>query len=215
MAKTKLLRNLFISSAITILALNSIPLHAAKIKCWKNSDGVRECGTIVPPEYAQKGHDEISSKSSAIKRHKRALNAEELAEEKRLAAEKKAAQRALEEQKIKDTVLLRTFANEDEIVMSRNGKITSIRTEIRLTNKTLNKAKEHLNKLRKKAASNERAGKKAPKKLTQSIEQTQKQISKLETFISAKNTELNRINNQFESDMARFKELNKPSTNQK
>jgi len=210
-AKTKLLHKIFLSSAIMVLALSSFPLHAAKIKCWKNSDGIRECGNVLPPEYAQKGHEEINNRGTRTKHHKRALNPEELAEQKRLADEKKAAQQALKEQKRKDRILLSTFANEDEIVMARNGKITSIRTEVRLTYKSLNKAKEHLNKLRKKAASSERSGKTIPEKLAKNIQQSQTQIAKLEKFITVKKRELNRINNQFEYDMVRFKELQQPT----
>jgi len=209
--KTKPIHKIFLSSAIMLLALSSQPLHAAKIKCWKNSDGIRECGTIVPPEYAQKGHDVINSQGVKIKHNERALNKEELAERKRLAAEKKAAETALIEQQRRDKVLLNTFSNEDEIVMARNGKITTIRTEIRLTYKSLNKAKDYLNKLRKKAASNERAGKAVPKKLATDIDQAQTQIKHYEKFINVKKNELNKINSQFDTDMARFKELRRPT----
>ena len=209
MTQTRLVQTIFFSSVLA-LTLSSVPLQAAKIKCWKNSDGIRECGNIVPPEYAQKGHDEVSSQGITTKHHERALNKEELAERKRLAKEEKAAKQAREEQQRKDNVLLNTFANEDEILMARNGKITTIRTEIRLTYKSLNKAKDHMSGLRKQAANSERSGKPAPKKLAQNITQTQGQIDKYERFISAKKAELDRINMQFEEDLARYKELRKP-----
>ena len=218
MANTKLTHKTFLSSLIIALTLSSMPLHAGKIKCWKNSDGVRECGNVVPPEYSQKGHDELNAQGVKIKHHERALNKDELAERKRIADEKKAAQLAREEQERKDMVLLNTFANEDEIVMARNGKITSIRTEIRLTYKSLNKAKDRLNKARKQAASLERAGKAVPKKTIDNIQQAQTQINNYEEFITVKKTELDKINNQFESDMARYKTLRRPrnvSTNPK
>ena len=219
MTDTKLAHITFLSSLIIALTLGSMPLHAGKIKCWKNSDGVRECGNAVPPEYAQKGHDELNAQGVKIKHHERALNNDELAERKRIADEKKAAQLAREEQERKDMVLLNTFANEDEIVMVRNGKITSIRTEIRLTYKSLNKAKDRLRELRKKAANFERSGKPAPQQTALDIQQTQKQIDNYEQFISSKKTELNKINDQFETDMTRYKELRRPrrtsSTTQK
>jgi len=217
-ANTKLTHKTFLSSLIIALTLSSMPLHAGKIKCWKNSDGVRECGNVVPPEYSQKGHDELNAQGVKIKHHERALNKDELAERKRIADEKKAAQLAREEQERKDMVLLNTFANEDEIVMVRNGKITSIRTEIRLTYKSLNKAKDRLRELRKKAANFERAGKPAPKQTALDIQQAQKQIDNYEQFIASKKGELNKINDQFETDMTRYKELRRPrrtSTTQK
>ncbi len=200
------------------LTLSSVSVQAGKIKCWKNSDGFRECGNIVPPEYAQKGHDEINSQGIKTKHHKRALNKEELAAEKILKEKEKAERIAKEAKERNDMVLLNTFASEDEIVMARNGKITSIRTEIRLTYKSLNKAKDRQGVARKQAAGLERAGKAVPKAVTDKIQQAQKQIINYEEFIASKKAELDKINGQFENDMARYKELRRPrkvSTNPK
>ena len=50
-----------LSAAAVALILSLGPTDAAarKIKCWTNKEGFRECGYTVPPEYAQKGHQEI------------------------------------------------------------------------------------------------------------------------------------------------------------
>ncbi|MCK5432246.1 MAG: hypothetical protein KAJ03_05845, partial [Gammaproteobacteria bacterium] len=58
------------------LVMLSIPAQA-RIKCWENSDGVRECGEIVPPEYAQKSHKEISSQGITLEESERAKTEEE------------------------------------------------------------------------------------------------------------------------------------------
>lgn len=212
MTNMTLVHKIFFSSAIVALTFSSVSVQAGKIKCWKNSDGIRECGNIVPPEYSQKGHDEINAQGIKTKHHERALNKEELAARKLLKEEEKAKAAAQAAKERNDMVLLNTFANEDEIVMARNGKITSIRTEIRLTYKSLNKAKDRQTAARKQAAGLERAGKKVPKTITDNIQQTQQQIKNYEQFISAKKTELDRINNQFENDMVRYKELRRPRT---
>ena len=218
MTNMTLVHKIFLSSTIVALTLGNVSVQAGKIKCWKNSDGIRECGFSVPPEYAQKGHDVINNQGIKVKHNERALNKEELAARKLLKEEEKAKETARVAKERDDMVLLNTFANEDEIVMARNGKITSIRTEIRLTYKSLNKAKDRQTAARKQAASLERAGKKVPKAVTDNIQQTEKQIKNYEQFISAKKTELDRINSQFENDMVRYKELRRPrqvSTNPK
>jgi len=193
-----------------VFTLSSLPAQAGKIKCWKNSDGIRECGNIVPPEYAQKGHEELNAQGIRVKTHERALTKDEIIERKRIKAEEKAKQDAIEAKQREDMVLLSTFANEDEIVMARNGKITAIRTEIRLTNKSLTKAKTRLNETRKQAANYERSGKKAPKKISTEIATSQKQILNYEQFIESKKVELNKITTQFDSDLKRFRVLRKP-----
>jgi len=207
---TNSLQKLILGGAVIALSFSSLPAQAAKIKCWTNSDGIRECGNVVPPEYAQKGHDELNSQGIRLKSHERALTKEEIAERKRLEAEEKAKQEAIKAKEKQDMVLLNTFANEDEIVMLRNGKITALRTEIRLTYKSLNKAKNRLIESRKQAAGFERSGKPAPKKLTDDIASNQKQIDNYEKFIESKKEELNKINTQFDSNLKRFRELRKP-----
>lgn len=210
MVITNSLQKFIFGSAVLVLGFASLPAHAGKIKCWRNSDGIRECGNIVPPEYAQKGHDELNSQGIKVKSVERALSKEEIAERKRIEATEKAKQKAIEEKQKQDMVLLNTFANEDEIVMARNGKITAIRTEIRLTYKSLNKAKNRLHESTKKAANFERAGKPAPKKIADEIAMNQKQIDNYEKFIAAKKSELSKINTQFDTDLKRFRQLRKP-----
>jgi hypothetical protein len=66
----------------------------AGIKCWKNHEGVRECGNVVPPEFAQEGHEEKSKSGRTIGAQGRARSAEELAAEKSEQATKTAAEEA-------------------------------------------------------------------------------------------------------------------------
>jgi len=209
-AATNSLQKLVLGSTVLVLTLGSVAAHAGKIKCWKNSDGIRECGNTVPPEYAQKGHDELNSQGIRVKSVERALTKDEIIERKRIKAVEKAKQDAIKAKQRQDMVLLNTFANEDEIVMARNGKITAIRTEIRLTYKSLNKAKNRLIESRKSAASFERSGKKVPAKVSNEVNTNQKQIENYEQFIASKKAELNKINSQFDSDLKRFRVLRKP-----
>ncbi|WP_126452550.1 hypothetical protein [Sulfuriflexus mobilis] len=179
----------------------------AKIKCWTNAEGIRECGNAVPPEYAQQGYDEISKQGTRIKHHERARTEAELAEEARLKLIEEEKARLAEEQAAHDRVLLDTFASEDEIVMARDGKITSIKTEILLTNRSMKAAEERLNQLRKQAANLERAGKPVPEKLGKDIQQALVQLEQYEAFVSNKQGEKDNIYQQFEADVKRYRQL--------
>lgn len=213
MARKNTMQKHFLAGLVILLGTTSLPVFAGKIKCWTNSDGIRECGNIVPPEYAQKGHEELNSQGIKVKSVERALTKDEIAARQRKAAEEKAKQDAIKAKQRQDMVLLNTFANEDEIVMARNGKITALRTEIRLTYKSLNKAKERLIASRKQAADYERAGKPAPKRIAKEIASHQKQIENYEQFIASKKNELNKINQKFNADLKRYRELRKPRHN--
>lgn len=205
------LKHLLVQALLVASTLAVGTASAGKIKCWTNSDGIRECGNVVPPEYAQKGHVELNKQGVTVKQHERALSPEEVAERKRIEDEEKARKAAEEEQFRKDQMLLNTFASEDEIVMTRDGKIKILRTEIKLTRNSLNNARKRLNDLRKQAADLERAGKPVPKKLNDDIAQAKSQVDSYKEFIASKDGEQQKINSQFDSDLKRFRELRRPS----
>ena len=198
------------STGLILVSLAAPVAEAAKIKCWTNSEGIRECGNVLPPEYAQKGHEEVNQQGLTVKRHERALNKDELAERARIKAEKEAAEQALIEQKRKDHILLSTFASEDEITMTRDGKITTIKTEIRLTRKSLAKAKDRLLGLRKKAANQQRNGNPVNESLKKEIIQAENQIASYKTFIQSKIDEQSKIVTQYDTDLKRYQALRNP-----
>lgn len=179
----------------------------AKIVCWTNSDGIRECGNVVPPEYAQQKREQFNAQGVKVKTFKRALTKAELAEAARQKAIEEEKQRLQDEQDLRDKILLSTFSSEDEIIMMRDGKITAIKTEIRLTSGSMTKAGERLRGLRKRAANLERASKPLPDKLLKDIAQTENQIKEYEQFLATRSTEHEKIHTQFESDMERFRKL--------
>src|SRR3990172_1708840 len=82
-----------------------------KLLCWTNSDGVKECGDKLPPEYAQEGHEVLNKSGRVVKETERVKTEEELAEAKKQAAIKAAAAKAAKEQAAKDKILLDTFSS--------------------------------------------------------------------------------------------------------
>ncbi len=197
---------LLMTAGLGLLLLCSTA-HAGKIKCWTNSDGIRECGNVVPPEYAQQGHDVINKQGITVKRHERAKTPEELAEERRRKEAEAEKERLAKEQYERDRILLQTFSSEDEIVMARDGKITAIKTELRLTRASMENTKVRLRNYQKQAANLERAGKPVNKKLLSDIKAAEKQVADYEAFIASKEEEKKNIQENFEKDMSRYKKL--------
>lgn len=202
MAQTRLI---ILSLTAFLMAANTA--QAGKIKCWTNSDGIRECGNILPPEYAQQDHENLNAQGVTTKRFERAQTPEELAETKRLADIKAEEDRLLKEQQERDQVLLQTFSNEDEISMARNGKITAIKTELRLTRASMQNTKDRLRTYYQQAANLERASKPIYEKLANDIKVAEQQIADYEVFISSKEKEKELIQENFERDMKRFQQL--------
>lgn len=82
------MRKQLFSTLIIVFTLSGLTLSVpvqARIKCWTNNEGVKECGNKIPPEFAQKGHQELGKGGLVREKTERAKTDEELAEERRLA----------------------------------------------------------------------------------------------------------------------------------
>lgn len=184
---------------------------AAGIKCWTNKDGVRECGNAVPPEYAQAGHEVKSTSGMTVRKQGRARTPEEVAAERAAqeAEAKKQAKLAAEQrrQAAADKVLLDTFGSEDDLELARDGQIANIESQVKLTEGHIAKLQKSLDNMIGKAADHERRNQPIPKDLAENLESVRDQIAEHRQFIENKHAEKRAIQQKFEQDIARFREL--------
>ncbi len=197
-----------INTTIKLLTVSAFlisqPAFAAKFKCWTNNEGVKECGTYVPPEYSQKRIETRGTSGRVQEVEDRAKTEEELAEIERLAKLKEIEDAKIAEQKKQDDILLKTFTRERDINMLRDSKVNVIEGIITVT-KSNNKAlQKKLEKLQKKAANIERRGKKPPKNLLEDMKSIIKSMKKNADSIEAKRKEQEIIRAKFAKDLKRF-----------
>lgn len=189
------------------LSFTSPHAVAASIKCWTNSEGVRECGNVVPPEYAQKGHEEVSEQGVTVDTQERAKTNEEI-ERERLDEERRKIQQKLEEaQQKRDRVLLATYATEDDMRLAHRGKIAAIDSRITHAEQLVNRLKRSLKDLVREAANQEIGGKDISKETLGNIKRVKRQILEQVFFIEAREEEKSQLNARFEDELARFKNL--------
>lgn len=205
-------------SLISILSLLSIFLLSetvhARFKCWTNSDGVRECGETIPPEYAQKGYKVINKMGVKVGEGEHALTEEDKEKEKQQKAlarkkaeeEKKRAELAAERRRY-DRVILNTYTSEQEILYARDEKIAAIESNIKLTKNRVGKLEENLNKLRQNAAQDERSGKGISDKRKKEIADVDRQIAKNRQYISDRTLEQEQLREEYKKKLIRFREL--------
>lgn len=197
---------------ITCICLVALAQSAvAGIKCWTNRDGVRECGNVVPPEYAQQGHEEKSKRGFTTEVTGKAKTVEEVAAERetREAAEAAAAREAAaaKKQHELDRVLLATFSSEDDINMARDGQLANIDSQIKITREHIKKLNASLDEMIGKAAEQEKRGLEVGEDLRKGIEDTRQQIDDEGNFILNREEEAGKIKDKFTGDLARFREL--------
>ncbi len=188
------------------LMMLSIPAQA-RIKCWENSDGVRECGEIVPPEYAQKSHKEISNQGITLDESERAKTEEERLEQERLAAIEKEEEAIKAHAVAQDKILLDTYSNTDDIQMTSDGKISALDSTIKLANKRSEKFQSDLDKLTATAAAEELAGKQPSEDLLKDIDSLNRQIKINNKLITDKRMEQEEIKKEYAEKIERFLQL--------
>lgn len=205
MKKNNITNKLFILGVSAFLI--SQPVFAAKFKCWTNKEGVKECGSVVPPEYSQQRIETRGDSGRVIEVKERAKTEAELAEIDRLAKLKEIEDAKIAEQKKKDDILLKTFTRERDINMLRDSKINVIEGIITVTNSNNKALTKKLEKLQKKAANIERRGKKPPANILEDIKTIENRISKNKKSNKAKREEQKIIRAKFAKDLQRFRTL--------
>jgi hypothetical protein len=202
-------RPLLLSLALS--ATLAFPLSGeAAIKCWTNKEGVRECGNIVPPEYAQQESRTLDERgiTEVIERAPTEEELEERAhqeEAERLRLEKEEQRR--KEQAAYHRMLLSTYLTEEDILRSRDRKLVAIDATIELNRITIGKLQENLDKEKARAASLERQGKELPERTQEDIESLQNQIQSKQNYIASKKKERQELIDQYEADLEQFREL--------
>ena len=205
---------LMLTTGLLVILTGTVSVADAAYKCWTNKDGVRECGNAVPPEYAQQGYETKSNSGLTVDKSDAAktievLNAERerdrAAAEQAAAAEAKAARQAAA-----DRVLLDSFSSADDLILTRDGKVSLLDSQIKLTQNHIEKLNRNLNDAIQRAGDLQRRGEKPPKTLTDNIDSLRNQIRENETFINTKRLEQGTIAKQFDADIQRFNELKRP-----
>lgn len=190
-----------------LLAAGTPDAAAAKIKCWTNSEGVRECGNVVPPEYAQKGHEEVSKQGLTVTTQERAKTAEELEEERLKQEELERQAKLAAEQAKKDQILLATFSSEEDLKLAHQGRVAALDTRIKHTQANIAKLESSLKDLIQEAARQERSGKKVSEATRKDILETKRQVDENRSFIEEREKEKLELSKHFEAELERFRRL--------
>jgi hypothetical protein len=191
----------------TSLWLPVATLHAGKLYKWVDESGQVRYGDRIPPQYAKKSNERLNKQGVVIDTKAAAKTKEQIAEEKQLAKLKAEQERKRQEQAHQDRILLDTFTNEDEMVLTRDGKIEAIEAEIRLTKNRTEKIKKRLAQKKVRAANLERSGKGVSPELQREIREARRQVRNNSSYIANRRKAQQAIREKFETDIKRFRKL--------
>lgn len=203
--------------AIAALCTSVNPATAGALYKWIDADGQIRYSDRLPASQVTKQHQQLNPQGVV-------LNTKEAAKtEAELAAEAAAKLKQEEEQAIearrqavqnqKDQVLLLTFSNEKELDLARNDRIEVLDSVIQLINKSLRSTQKKLDELQTNAEENYLSkGNEVPGGLAQKIEHFIRKIELRDAQLQLKMLEKEKINTQYEADLARYRHL-KTETN--
>jgi len=201
------LTSLLIAALVVLASPEASAAKKMKFKCWTNSEGIRECGNVVPPEYAQQGHEEVNERGLTVGSKQRAKTDEEI-EAERLEQARLETERKLAEQQAKsDRILLATYATEYDMRLAHKGKVASIDSRVKHAEHLVKRLKEKLVELIQDAANQERSGKEVSEETLKSIRLVKQQITEQRNFIQEREQEKAQINARFEDELAHFRLL--------
>jgi hypothetical protein len=196
-------------SLLIVALAGLLPWHGASAKMyrWVDESGKVHYTDKMPPEQIEKGHDELNEQGLTVKSVDRAKTREEYERELELERLRKEQQRLLAEQRAADQVLLRTFRNEEDIRMARDGQIASVDAQTLVIKSNIKNLKKKLSDLQQQAADYERGGRNIPVNLEKSIQITHSSLDAAYESVIAREQDKERITQKFGKDLARFIEL--------
>lgn len=194
------------SSGLLLLiffAAGNVLAAASSIKCWTNKQKIRECGQVVPPEYAQQRIEVLNERGIVISVIPAAKSKAQLAADARKARREKAKAKRRQQ----DHILLQTFTTERDLLISRETNLNAITGIINIARGNASTLKNNQASLQKKAGDYERSGKKVPDKLVKDINDIQRQVKENENYALQKEKERVEMVRRFDDDLKRFRKL--------
>ena len=178
---------------------------SARMKCWTNSEGIKECGDKIPPEYTQQGYQEISKGGIILEEKERIKTKEELEKAKKEAAIIAREEEKERKKKAHNKMLLETFASIEEIEAARDQKIEAVESTIKITQKRIIKLQYLLDdELNRNSLDKQIDGEEKKFDTTESLKE---QISDNKKFIKNKIDEQRKIKKTYIEYISRFKKL--------
>jgi len=205
--QSKARKALLLTGITAVLLCAPQAASMAGIKCWTNDEGVRECGDRVPPEYAQQGHEVLNETGVTVKEQERAKTEAEIEAEKRRRELEAERERRERERAARDRVLLATFATEDDLLLARDSRIGAIDARIAQIREILANLEDSRERLRAKAAGEERSGRSLSEKLQQDLADLREDVQHHRDAIAKLEAEKEEIRARFAKDLARYREL--------
>jgi hypothetical protein len=189
-----------------IIALSFSMAAEAKLYKWVDDKGVTHYGEVVPPEYAGKQRDTLTKSGLIEKKPEKPVEGDIKAKQE-AELQKKHEQEAEMEIKRRNSTLLNTYSNENEIDQARDRSLLLINARIDSNKTLLKSAQDSLDDLHKEADSRTKTGKTIPASLTRDITQVEGRIKRYQEELVKSEGELQEVKDRFAKDKDLYRQI--------
>jgi Domain of unknown function (DUF4124) len=187
--------------------LLSQAVHANKMYKWVDEKGNTYFSDQVPPEHSKLRREKLSKQGRVLEVTEKAKTKSEEALDRLLKALKEAQEKVIAQQMYHDKALRVTYNKLEDLQNSYKAKMQELETEQKLSISNLKRLDNQLETLHRQAATHERNGEKIPQTLLDEIKSTEKESQLSYVKISQHIEKKNKVVEQFDSDIARYKQL--------
>jgi len=199
---------LFFSVSVTILpATAADEKKGPRIKKCQDAAGKWHYGDSADEDCARSKVIELDARGVKRKEVAAPLTEAELKAREQNREREELARKQLEEQQRRDQQLLATYAIEDDIILTRDRKISDFEAQINASQETLKSLRASLAKLQKQASEEQHTAKKVSPQTAKTIANNEAQIAKHELYVEKMHKEQEAMRVQYQTELERFREL--------
>jgi len=174
---------------------------------YKDSNGRLIVKDYLPAEAVTVGYEVINEEGRVLEEVPPALTSEEEEAERIKQQQLEALQKKQKEERRRDILLMRQYKTIEDIQRTEKNQTAALRANIDLLDGHNANLSKKLEELQTRAANFERQGKSVPHNTLQEIDATKSQIASNNSSIIRYEDKIKSIEQQFQSDLVRFKEL--------
>lgn len=174
---------------------------------WVDAHGLPHYSDSLTSDALKYGYDVINSNGMVMTHVQKQLTPEERAAAQKQAAEAAAKQRAIEDQKSKDILLLNTYSDEAALKTEQQQVLDNLDEQMATTRVNLHSQDAALTDLLNRAADEERAKKPVPKFLTDQIATQRNVVANERALLERQKANREAVAQQQVQELQHFREL--------
>ena len=174
---------------------------------WVDENGNVHYGDKVPPKYLKKEHEELNEHGTLVKKHDRAMTAEEKAEKRKLEAERERLEQERRAQALRDRVLTDTYTTERDLVAARNARLEAIDSQLQLSRDIIASSKAKVAKTEQLIQNLKASNREVPVATYAKLEREKAQLETQQHVQKGHQEKREQVIVQFDGYIERFREL--------